>query len=148
MPGTRRPGPARRRPRPPPGGIWTATTILRAASRPREADSAARRSASTQNVEELADLSRAGERIGHGKVGLDRVAVAAAVALAGYVAGGDEIADDAVGGALGDPDRLADLAQADAGGLRDAHQGLRVVCEKRPCRRTVHVHNARLGFLD
>src|SRR5438094_4091872 len=64
-----------------------------------------------QKVEELADLSRPGERIGHGKVGLDRVVVAAAVALARDVAGGGEVAEDAMGGALGDPDRLADLAR-------------------------------------
>src|SRR2546429_9480493 len=101
-----------------------------------------------KKVEELADLSGPGEPIGHGKVGLDRVVVAAAVALARDVPGGGEVADDAMGGALGDPDRLADLAQADAGILGDAQQDLGVVGEKRPRRRTVPRHNARLGFLD
>jgi hypothetical protein len=73
-------------------------------------------------------------------VGLDRVLVAAAVALAGDVAGGGELADDAVGGAFGDPDRLADVAQADARVVGDAEQHLGVVGQKRPSGPTVSRH--------
>ena len=43
-------------------------------------------------------------------MGLDLILVAAAVAFARDVAGVDELADDAVCGAFGDPDRFADLA--------------------------------------
>src|SRR2546423_14616416 len=95
-----------------------------------------RRSASIEKLEELADLPLAGKRIGDGKVGLDGVPAAAAVALARDVVGGGEVADDAVGGAFGYPDRLAELAQTDAGILGDAQQHQGVVGQKRPRRRT------------
>jgi hypothetical protein len=73
-------------------------------------------------------------------VGLDRVVVAAAVAPARDVAGGDQLGDDPVCSAFGDPDRLADLAQAHAGVMRDAEQHLGVVGEKRPAGRSVGTH--------
>src|SRR5205085_791756 len=106
------------------------------------------RSASGEKLEELADPSRAGERIGDRTVGLDRVVAAAGTAFARDEAGGGEVADDAVDGALGDPDRLAELAQPDPRVLRDAEQHQGVVGEKRPARRAVARHNARLGFLE
>jgi hypothetical protein len=93
-----------------------------------------------EDGQEVADLLLAGERVGEGQVGLDRVVVAAAVALARDVVGGGELGDDAVRGAFGDPDRLADLAQADAGVVRDAEQHLGVVGEKRPAGRSVPMH--------
>ncbi len=67
-----------------------------------------------------------------GHVGPDLVVVAAAIALTRDVAGGDEIADDAVRGSFGDPDPFADLAQAGALVIHDAEQYLSVVGEKRP----------------
>lgn len=63
---------------------------------------------SGQNREQLADSLSAGERVGDGELGLDRVMVAAAHALPRDVAGVRELADDAVRGALG-ADRLGDL---------------------------------------
>ncbi len=70
---------------------------------------------SGEEGEEVVDLLLAGERVGEGQVGLDRVVVAAAVASTGDIAGGGELGDDPGRGAFGDPDRLADFAQADAG---------------------------------
>jgi hypothetical protein len=72
------------------------------------------------------------ELIGHGKVGMNGVVVAAPVAATGQVAGGDEFVNDPVRGALSDPDALCDLAQADRRILEDAEQNARVVGEKRP----------------
>jgi hypothetical protein len=66
--------------------------------------------------------------------------VAAAVAPARDVAGGGELDDDPVRGAFCDPDRLADLAQADAWVVRDAEQHLGMVGEKRPCRGSISRH--------
>ena len=62
----------------------------------------------------------------------DRVVVAAPVSLARDVAGGDEVTHDAVCGALGDPDGVADVAQADVGVFGQADQDLCVVGQKRP----------------
>jgi hypothetical protein len=65
-------------------------------------------------------------------VGLDRVVIAATVAPARDVAGGCQLGHDPVSGPFGDPDRVADLAQADARVMRDAEQHLGVVGQKRP----------------
>jgi EmrB/QacA subfamily drug resistance transporter len=88
--------------------------------------------------EEVADLASAGERIWQGQVGLDGIAVASAVTLAGDVASGYELDDDAVGGSFGDPDRVAEFAQPDLGVVRDADQHLSVVGEERPGSRSRH----------
>src|SRR5207244_10703008 len=88
-----------------------------------------------EEAEKLADLPLAGERVRERKVWLDRVAVAPAVSLAGEVARCLELGDDAVGGALGDPDPLADLPQGQPGLIRDAEQQLTVVGQERPFRR-------------
>jgi hypothetical protein len=48
------------------------------------------------------------------------------------IAVGDELADDAVGGALGDPDLVADVAQAHAGIAGDAQEDLCVAGQKGP----------------
>jgi hypothetical protein len=62
----------------------------------------------------------------------DRVAVAPAVALAHQVPGVNQLSDDPMGGALGDADPVADLAQPDIRVARDAEQDLAVVAEKSP----------------
>jgi len=99
---------------------------------------------SGEDCEEVADLLLAGERIGQRQVGLDGVVVAAPVAPARDVAGVGELDDDPVRGAFGDPDRLADLPQADARVMRDAQQYLGVVGEKRPAGRWSATHDSRL----
>ena len=78
-----------------------------------------RRPLSGESGQEVADLLLARNQIGKRQVGLDRVVVTAAGASSGHVSGVGELGDDAVGGALGDPDRLADLAEADAGVMLD-----------------------------
>ena len=65
-------------------------------------------------------------------MGVDCVVVAASVSLARDVAGVGELDHDPVRGALGDPDPLADVAQADARVACDAHQHLSVIGQERP----------------
>ena len=55
-----------------------------------------------------------------GKLRHDLVAVSSAVSLAQHVALLDQLGQDPVGGALGDPDRCGDVAQADARVMCDA----------------------------
>jgi uncharacterized membrane protein YbhN (UPF0104 family) len=101
---------------------------------------AARRAARLlgEDGDQLADAPVAGEGVGDRQVRADRVAVASADPLAGHVACVGELSDDAVRGPLGDPDRVADLAQTDAGVLRDADEHLSVVGEERPGTRVRH----------
>jgi hypothetical protein len=110
--------------------------------------SGSRRVMSGDDCEQVADALAAGERVGDGALGLDRVVVAAAHAPPGDVAGVRELADDAVRGALGDPDRFADVAQAGAGVLGEAQQHGGVVGEKGPGGCPVPRHDTRLQFLD
>ena len=63
---------------------------------------------------------------------MDQVGVAATGALACDVARVGELGDDAVCGSFGDPDALADVAQADAGLIGYAHQDLSVVGQECP----------------
>ena len=81
---------------------------------------------------QLADILLAGVRVGKRNVSVDLVLVAATVSLAGDVAGGGQLSDDAMGGPFGDPDLVADLAQANAGIVGDADQHPGVVGQKRP----------------
>ena len=62
---------------------------------------------------------------------VDAVAVAATVALAVDVFGLDEVGEDALGGSLGDPDLLGDVAKPDVGRAGDAEEHLGVVKRKR-----------------
>jgi hypothetical protein len=103
---------------------------------------------SRQDVEQVAHPLPAGERVGDGEVGLDRVVVATSRSLPGDLAGAGDLTDDAVRGAFGDPDRFADVAQPGARILRDAQEHSGVVGEKRPGGHTVPRHKARLAFLD
>jgi hypothetical protein len=92
------------------------------------------------DVQEVAYRLLTGDWVGERQVGLDRVVVAAAPALARDVAGRGKLADDAVRGALCDADRLADLAQTNAGIGRDAQQDAGVIGKKRPGWRAVALH--------
>jgi hypothetical protein len=86
----------------------------------------------TEDGKELSDSLGAGESVGEPQIAMDRVMVSTAVARAGDVAGRNELVDDPVRGSLSDPDAVADLAQANAGIVRDAQQHLGVVRKKRP----------------
>ena len=62
----------------------------------------------------------------------DLVAIASALPLAQHVALLDQLGQDPVGGALGDPYRCGDVAQADARVIRDAGEDMGVVGQKVP----------------
>ena len=66
------------------------------------------------------------------QVAVHLVVVAASLALAADVAGLDELGDDPLRRALGDPDLGRDVAQADPRVARDAQQHVRVVREEGP----------------
>ena len=63
-----------------------------------------------EDGEEVADVLVAGKWVGQRKVGVDRVLVASAVAGSRDIAGPEQLGDDAVRSALGDPHAFADLA--------------------------------------
>jgi hypothetical protein len=89
--------------------------------------------------EKVADASAAGESVWQRQVDLDRVVVATSDASARDVSGAAEFADDSVCGAFGDLDRLADLAETQAGVVSDADEDWGMVGEESPAygRRTV-----------
>ena len=70
--------------------------------------------------------------VAHRYVAVDGVAVAAAFALAGDVAGVDEVGEDSLGCAFGDADGFRDVAQAGVASARDAEQDLGVVGDEPP----------------
>jgi hypothetical protein len=84
-----------------------------------------------------------------GKLRLDLVAVPPAMPLAKHVAFFDQLGQDPVGGALGDPDRSGDVAQADARVMSHARKDVSVVGQKVPaggwCLRTL-LHISRRWF--
>src|SRR3954447_8898545 len=78
----------------------------------------------------------------------DRVMVAPPPPLAREIAGRLELVDDAVHRALGDPDRVADLAQADARVARNAREHLRVIRQERPRWALAYRHDSRIVILE
>ena len=87
-----------------------------------------------EDVEHLADRAFLGDGFWESKMRLDLVAVAAAVLVLDHVATSGEVADDAVGPALGDVQRRGDVAQAHPGIVGDAHEDPCVVGEEAPFR--------------
>src|SRR5512133_910195 len=91
-----------------------------------------------------------------GKLGLDLVAVSPALSLPQDVALLDQLGEDPVGAALGDPDRRSDLAQADAGVMSDAQKDVGVVCQEVPaaadrfqrCLPCIYRNDASLVFIE
>jgi len=71
--------------------------------------------------------------------------LATADALTGDVAGISQFADDAMSRTFGDPDRVADVSQADGRVTRDAEQHLRVVGQERPRWRSVLQHRREIS---
>ena len=63
---------------------------------------------------------------------VDRVAISPAGAFSRDVPSRDEVGDDAVGCAFGDPDGFSDLAQPYAGILSDTDQDARVARQEGP----------------
>ena len=87
-----------------------------------------------QERHDLADGAFPAVGLGKRQVGLDLVAVAAAVLVLDDVAGLGEVGDDAVGGALGDADSGRDVAQPHARVAGDAQQHPGVVGQEAPVR--------------
>jgi hypothetical protein len=88
-----------------------------------------------EDTEQVSDPAILLERVPQRKVGEHRVVVSSTPALAQYVARVDQLRQDPVSGAFGDPDRGRDVTQADAGVMSDAGQHMRVVREEVPAAR-------------
>ena len=80
-----------------------------------------------------------------GELVMDLVHVAPALSATGEVALALELADDAVGGALGDADAVGDLTQPQVGVARDAQEHVRVVGEEVEAGDAVSVASPVLG---
>jgi hypothetical protein len=85
-----------------------------------------------EEVEQLADIVSELGRVAHFDVAVDRVAVSASDALPFDEARLDEVGDDSLGGAFGDPDVEGDIAQPDLGVVGDAKEHLGVVGDEPP----------------
>jgi hypothetical protein len=108
-----------------------------------------RRGSFQQHLEQIADLSLLDERMAQGKLRYDLVTVSSALSLAQHVTLLDELGEDPVGAALGDPDRNRDVPQADARIMGHADKDMGVVGQKvpaaGPCLR-VRLHISRSYF--
>jgi hypothetical protein len=88
----------------------------------------------SQQFEQFADLVLALSLVAHRNLSVDDVSVAAADLLGGEVSGFQEVADDALDGALGDSNHLRDLSYQYVRVAGDAEQHLGVVREESPRR--------------
>jgi len=70
--------------------------------------------------------------MGQRKVRLDLVAVPPPLSLPQHVASLDQLGEDPVGGAFGDPDRGGDVPQADSRVIGNAYEDVGVVGEEVP----------------
>jgi hypothetical protein len=85
-----------------------------------------------QHFEQIAHLSPLDEGMTQRKLRHDLVAIPSALSLAQHVALVDELGEDPVGGAFGDPDRGGDVAQADARIMGHAGEDMGVIGQKVP----------------
>jgi hypothetical protein len=85
-----------------------------------------------QDLQQITHLMLLGQGVAERQLGLDLVAVPSALSLTHHVALVDQLGDDAVGGALGDPDGGGDVAQPNAGVTSNADQDVRVVGQEVP----------------
>lgn len=72
--------------------------------------------------------------VAHWQLGVQAVAVASTCAFSLEIAGVDEVGNDPLGGAFGDPDVVGDIAEARSRVARDTEEHVSVVGEKRPVR--------------
>jgi hypothetical protein len=70
--------------------------------------------------------------VAHLDLAVDRVAVSAADAFAFDESRVDEVGEDSLGGAFGDPDVVGDVAEPDVGFAGDAEEDLGVVGDEAP----------------
>jgi hypothetical protein len=85
-----------------------------------------------EEAKELTDVVAVLGGVAHGDVGIDAVAVASADSSSFDVAGIDQVGDDALCGAFGDPDSLRDVPKAGVGVALETEQNLGVVREEPP----------------
>ena len=85
-----------------------------------------------QEIEQLADLVVALGGMSHVRAAIERVAVPSPLALAGHVAGLDEIRDDPLCRPLRDSHGLGYVAQPCAGVALQTEQDLRVTGDEAP----------------
>ena len=85
-----------------------------------------------QEIEELTDFVVELRRVAHLAFAIQRVTAPAPHPLTFHVPAVDEVGDDPLHGALGDPDGLGDVAQTRVGVMGDAEQHLRVVGDESP----------------
>lgn len=99
-------------------------------------------------AEDLAYVVAALERMAQGKIRVELVAVAASLAGALQISGVDEVGDDALRGALGDPHALSDVAVTNALVARHAQQHVSVIGEKGPVRHGQMIrHTAGISYV-
>jgi hypothetical protein len=67
-----------------------------------------------QHLEQIADLSPLDQGMTQGKLRYDLIPISSTLSLAQHVALVDEVGEDPVGGAFGDPDRGGDVPQSDS----------------------------------
>src|SRR5207302_1429210 len=114
------------------GGPLTPDTRARASAR--------RDLATAEELEHLTDRAFLARGFRQRQVVLYLVAIAPPIALFDHVTRVGEICHHTKGGALGDPERRRDVAEADARVARDAQQRPRMVREEAPLRhRTILV---------
>jgi hypothetical protein len=99
-----------------------------------------------EHTEDLTDSVLALERMSQRKVGVKLIAVSSPVAVAVKIAGVNEVGDDPLGGALGDPDACGDVTKPNAGVTGNADQHVGVVGEKRPVSHHAPVYDMRRSF--
>ena len=85
-----------------------------------------------QHLEQLPHLSALDERMAQGKIGYDLVAVAPSLSLPQHVASLDQLGEDPVGGAFGDPHCGRYVPEADSGVIGHAAEDVGVVGEEVP----------------
>ena len=73
-------------------------------------------------------------RVPHRVLAVDHVGVTAADSARRHVAAGNEVRDDPLARALGDPDALGHVPETNLGVLRQTEENLGVVREERPGR--------------
>jgi hypothetical protein len=87
-----------------------------------------------QHLEQIADLTPLDEGMAQGKLRHDLVTISSPLSLAQHVAPFDELGQDPVRGAFGDPYRGGDVAQADSRVMSHARKDVGVVRQKVPTR--------------
>ena len=85
-----------------------------------------------QDLEQIAHLALLDQGMTHRTPRHDLVAIASALPFAQHVSLLDQLGQDPVGGALGDPNRCGNVAQADARVMSDAGEDMGVVGQKVP----------------